>query len=165
MSRAFWREAWFGRRPSRTLVRLAVLVAISIVVFAWVLLPIRAYGPSMLPTFGPGSFHLVNRVIYRFRGPERGEVIAVRLAGLRVVYVKRIVGLPGERIEIRDGEVLVNGRRLDEPYVADRAKWNMREVTLSADEFFVIGDNRGMRMEQHEFGRVRRERIAGPVIF
>lgn len=165
MSRTFWREAFVGRRPSRTLVRIAVLVVVSIVVFRWVLLPIRTYGPSMLPTYESGSFRLVNRLAYQFRDPARGDVVAVRLAGWRVVYVKRIIGLPGDRVEIQDGVVLVNGRRIDEPYVVQRARWNMREVALGPDEFFVVGDNRGMRMEQHEFGRVRRERIAGPLVF
>lgn len=91
--------------------------------------------------------------------------MAVRLAGWRVVYVKRIIGLPGERIAIRDGIVFVDGRAIDEPYVVRRAKWNVPELTLGPDEFFVVGDNRGMRMDQHEFGRVKRERIAGPLLF
>jgi signal peptidase I len=79
--------------------------------------------------------------------------------------VKRIVGLPGERIGFRDGILMVNGRSLDEPYVQQREKWNMRETALAPGEFFVVGDNRGMRMAEHEFGRVRRERIAGPLLF
>jgi signal peptidase I len=165
VSRAFWREAVLGRRPSRTLVRVGVLVLVSFAVFRWLLLPIRTHGPSMLPTYASGSFHLVNRAVYQFRPPTRGEIIAVRLAGWRVVYVKRVIGLPGERVAIRDGVVHVDGRSIEEPYVTDRARWNMREIELGPDEFFVVGDNRGMRMEQHEFGRVRRERIAGPLVF
>jgi signal peptidase I len=162
---AFWREALVGRHPRRTLVRIGLLIAVSVVLFGWVLLPVRTYGPSMLPTYSSGSFHLVNRAAYVVREPARGDVVAVRLAGWRVVYVKRIIGLPGERVTIRDGIVLVNGRALDEPYVVQRAPWQMREMALGPDDFFVVGDNRGMRMEQHEFGRVRRERIAGPLLF
>jgi signal peptidase I len=162
---AFWREALFGRRPARTLIRIGVLVLVSIGVFGWVLVPVRTYGPSMLPAYASGSFHLVNRSAYGYRAPARGDVVAVRLAGWKVVYVKRIIGLPGERVAIRDGIVLVNGRAIDEPYVVRRATWNMREMPLGEDEFFVVGDNRGMRMEQHEFGRVKRERIAGPLLF
>jgi signal peptidase I len=162
---AFWREALIGRRPRRTLIRVGILVAVSVVVFRWVLLPVRTYGPSMLPTYSSGSFHLVNRVAYLLRAPARGDVVAVRLAGLRVVYVKRIVGLPGERVAIRDGIIFVNGNAVEEPYVVQRAPWQMREMALGPDDYFVVGDNRGMRMEQHEFGRVRRERIAGPLLF
>ncbi|HSL22002.1 MAG TPA: signal peptidase I [Vicinamibacterales bacterium] len=165
MNWSFWREALLGRRPTRTFVRLAVLVIVSVFIFGWVLLPVRTYGDSMLPTYSSGSFHLVNRAAYSWRAPARGDVIAVRLAGWRVVYVKRIVALPGERIAIRSGVVLVNHRPLDEPYVSRRQPWNMSEVLLGGDEYFVIGDNRGMRMTDHEFGTVRRERIAGPLLF
>jgi len=162
---AFWREAFVGRRPIRTFVRVGVLVLVSVVVFGWVLIPVRTYGDSMLPTYRSGSFHLVNRVPYLLRQPARGDVVAVRLAGWRVVYVKRIVGLPGERIGFRDGLLTVNSRPLDEPYVQERARWNLRETALRPGEFFVVGDNRGMPIEAHEFGLVRRERIEGPLLF
>jgi signal peptidase I len=119
----------------------------------------------MLPTYESGSFHLVNRVPYLLREPARGDVVAVRMAGWRVVYVKRIVGLPGEHISIHDGVLTVNNRALEEPYVKRRASWNMHQIALGPGEYFVVGDNRGMRMEDHEFGRVRRERIAGPLLF
>lgn len=165
MHRAFWREVFVGRRPMRTLVRIGVLVSLSIVVFGWVLIPVRTYGDSMLPTYHSGSFHLVNRVPYLFRPPSRGDVVAVRMAGWRVVYVKRVVGLPGERVAFRDGALMINGRPVEEPYVQRRAAWNMREITLGPGDYFVVGDNRGMRMENHEFGRVRQERIGGPLLF
>ncbi len=154
-----------GRRPRRTFVRVAVLVALSVIVFRWVLIPVRTYGDSMLPTYQSGTFHLVNRVPYILRAPSRGDVVAVRLAGWGVVYVKRIVGIPGERIAFREGMLTVNDRPLDEPYVRQRAKWNMREVTLGPGDFFVVGDNRGMRIQEHEFGLVKRERIVGPLLF
>lgn len=165
MSWAFWREALLGRRPSHTLIRVGVLILVSIAVFTWVLLPIRTQGPSMLPAYASGTFHIVNRAIYSFRPPARGEIVAVRLAGVRVVYVKRIIGLPRERVSIREGVVHVDDRVLEEPYVTRRAHWNMPAVALGPDEFFVIGDNRGMSIDQHEFGRVRRERIVGPLVF
>jgi signal peptidase I len=149
----------------RTFVRIGVLVLVSVGVFGWVLIPVRTYGDSMLPTYRSGSFHLVNRVPYLFRQPARGDVVAVRMAGWRVVYVKRIVGLPGERIGFRDGSLLVNGRALDEPYVQRRERWNMRETALAPGEFFVVGDNRGMRMDEHAFGLVKRQRIGGPLLF
>jgi signal peptidase I len=161
----FWRDAALGRNPRRTLVRIAVLVIVSVVLFGWVLIPVRTYGDSMLPTYRSGSFHLVNRVPYWVRAPARGDVVALKMAGWRAVYVKRIVGLPGERISFRDGVLLVNDRPLEEAYVQRRARWNMRETTLRPGEFFVVGDNRGMRIEEHEFGRVKRERIAGPLLF
>jgi signal peptidase I len=81
------------------------------------------------------------------------------------VYVKRIVGLPGDRIAIRDGFVHINGAVLPEPYVRHRKPWNVEEVTLEAREYFLIGDNRGMNAADHEFGRADAARIVGPVLF
>jgi signal peptidase I len=154
-----------GHRPARAVVRVAILIIFSVVVFGWVLLPVRTYGDSMLPTYRSGGFHLVNRAAYLWRDPSRGDVVAVRLAGWRVVYVKRIVGVPGDRVAFSQGVLMVNGRPVDEPYIRQPQPWTMPEVTLGSEEFFVVGDNRNMRMEQHEFGRVRRERIAGPLLF
>ena len=165
MHGSFWREAFVGRRPIRTLVRIAVLIVVSVVIFGCVLIPVRTYGDSMLPTYRTGSFHLVNRVPYLFRRPARGDVVALKMAGWRVVYVKRIVGLPGERIRFRDGALTVNDRPLQEPYVKYRGRWTTHEVTLGPGEFFVVGDNRSMRIEDHEFGRVRGDRIEGPLLF
>ncbi|HWP99870.1 MAG TPA: signal peptidase I [Vicinamibacterales bacterium] len=160
-----WRAILVGRRPRRTLVRVGVLLLVSFVALKWALLPVRAYGVSMAPTYRPGSLHLVDRLAYGFRDPSRGDVVAVRLAGTSVVYVKRILALPGERLAIRAGVVHVDGRPLDEPYVRERAAWELPETTLAADEYFVAGDNRAMRIEQHDLGKVRRERIVGRVLF
>ncbi|HXH05695.1 MAG TPA: signal peptidase I [Vicinamibacterales bacterium] len=160
-----WRDILLGRRPRRTLVRIAVLVAVSVAALKWALLPVRAYGVSMAPTYRSGSLHLVDRLAYSFHDPSRGDVVAVRLAGTSVVYVKRILALPGERLAIRDGQVYVDGRPLDEPYVRNRARWDLPDTTLGADEYFVAGDNRTMRIEQHDLGKVRRARIIGRVLF
>lgn len=156
----------FGRHPKRTLIRAAILVVASFVVFRWVLIPIRAQGVSMQPTYEPATFHLVSRLAFVRREPGRGEVVAIRLAGRGVMYVKRIVGLPGERVRISNGQVFVNDAPLEEPYVKNRnARWSLPEAALGADEYFVVGDNRGMPIEQHELGKTTRGRIVGAVVF
>ena len=155
-----------GRNPRRTLVRAAAIVAVSAVVFGWVLLPVRARGVSMEPTIEPGGIHLVNRLAYVFRPPARGDIVAIRLAGRSVVYVKRVVGLPGERVRIDGGVVYADGRALDEPYVRHRRpSWTLPETTLGPDEYFVVGDNRGMPIAQHDLGKVRRVRIVGRILY
>jgi signal peptidase I len=119
----------------------------------------------MLPTYADGALNFANRAAYWWAEPTRGDVVAIRMAGPNVVYVKRIVGMPGERIEIVAGVVLINRKPLIEPHVRDKAPWNMPAETLSADEYFVIGDNRAMLMNDHDFGRVARRRIIGKMIF
>jgi signal peptidase I len=159
------RRIVFGRDPKRTLVRIGVLTVLSVLTFGWLLTPTRVRGISMEPSYRDGTLNLVNRVIYRIRSPGRGDVVAIRLAGPHVLYVKRVVGLPTERVAIVNGVVEINGAPLSEPYVAKRAPWNYPEVTVGPREYFVIGDNRSMRMSDHDFGRVEARRILGSLLF
>lgn len=154
-----------GSNPRRTLVRVVILTVVSAVTFGWILVPIRAEGISMAPTYESGTLHFVNRLSYLAASPARGDIIAIRLAGDRVYYVKRVVGLPGEHVRIVDGTVLINGSPLDEPYVKSRRPWNVDELALTSQEYFVIGDNRGMNAADHDFGRALRSRIAGRLVF
>ena len=160
-----FRDIAIGRRPRRTLVRIAVLAVLSFITFGWLLTPVRVRGISMEPTYQDSSLKLVNRIIYKLRAPQRGDVVAIRLAGPGVLYVKRIIALPTERVSIVEGVVEVNGTPLTEPYVQKRSAWNYPEVTVGAREYFVIGDNRGMKMGDHDFGRVDARRILGMLLF
>jgi signal peptidase I len=159
------RRLVFGSDPRRTVVRALVLVTISFALFKWVLLPVRAEGISMQPTYESGTLRIVNRLSFVSSPPRRGDIVAIRLAGTRVVYVKRIIGLPGERLDIVGGQVRIDGVPLVEPYVRDRRPWDFPEVTMKPDEYFVIGDNRGMNLRDHTLGRVDAARIVGRVVF
>jgi signal peptidase I len=154
-----------GRNPRRTAVRVLVLIVGAYVVFGQLLMPIRGVGISMEPTIVEGDLMFVNQVAYRFREPARGDIVAVRIAGRSVVYVKRLLALPGDTVAFVDGVLWRNGVPVDEPYVAKRAGWQLDEVTLGADEYFVLGDNRSMAMAEHEFGTATRTRLIGPRIF
>ena len=154
----------FGSSPRRALLRATLLAAGLLVASRFLLMPLRAWGPSMLPTYHEGQWLLVNRLAYRLRDPERGEVVAIRLAGGRAALVKRVIGLPGERVRIVAGTVEVDGAPLDEPYVRHRRPWHVVEAQLADDEYYVIGDNRGMPADAHDFGRTSRARLLGRVI-
>jgi signal peptidase I len=154
----------FGTNPRTTLLRAGALVASAIVIFGNVLLPIRMEGISMMPTYN-GGINFANRFAYRWSAPERGDAVAVRMAGEGVVYVKRVVALPGERVAITAGVVLINDEPLIEPHVLYKTLWNMDEVALGANEYFLIGDNRGMPMKYHDFGKASRDRIVGKMVF
>jgi signal peptidase I len=154
-----------GSNPRRTAIRILFLVAIAYVVFGYVLLPVRGVGISMEPTIDSGDLIFINRLGYRFREPRRGDIVAVRLAGRSVVYVKRLLALPGDRISIDGGNLFVNGSMYTEPYARKRDDWVLPEVTLGSDDYFVLGDNRSMRMENHEMGTVPSARLIGPKAF
>lgn len=115
----------------------------------------------MLPLYQTGDYGFINTLAYRRGDPQRFDVVAIRMAGKGVMYLKRIIGLPGETVEIQGGTVHVNGKVLRESYLQFRSDWDLGEQALDDDEYFVIGDNRGMAIQDHKFGKVRRHRIVG----
>jgi signal peptidase I len=177
-----------GRRPKWTLVRIAVLVVTCYIVFGFMVLVIRIEGPSMLPAYRTGGINLVNRLAYVRHEPRRGDIVAIRLSGAEytarefvqdlthfrlnfdrlarpsVMYMKRIVGLPGEAVEFAGGRLFVDGHALDEPYVKSRCRWEMPPRKLGPDEYFVVGDNRAMAIDDHEHGVPLRNHVVGRVL-
>jgi signal peptidase I len=143
-----------------------MLCVASFVVFGFVLQPIRVRGISMEPTYRDGQVRLVNRTAYWFGKPRRGDVVAIRIVGHRVLLMKRVIGLPGERLAIHAGTVRIDGRALSEPYARRSPTWFEPELELGSDEYYLIGDNRSMRRQRdHEYGRAPFTRIAGKVLF
>jgi signal peptidase I len=120
----------------------------------------------MLPAYKDRSVNFVNRLAYLRHEPRRADVVSIRLAGIHVMYMKRIIGLPGETVSFRDGRVLINGEILDEPYENEKWKsdWNLPEFKIGANEYFVVGDNRTMPPEDHWIAVIGRERIVGKVL-
>jgi signal peptidase I len=154
-----------GRNPKATLVRIAVLIVACLVVFnKFVLLPIRVEGISMLPNYKDRSWNFVNRLAYLWHEPQRGDVVSIRMAGIHEMYMKRIIGLPGETVTFVDGRVLINGEVLDEPYEKTPCDWNCPTVRLGLAEYFVVGDNRTMPPELHKHGATSRSRIIGKLL-
>jgi len=161
-----------GRNPRLTAVRLVVVVALILVLRAYVLLPIQVDGPSMMPNYRERSINVVNRLAYLRSEPQHGDVVAIRysgvsrLSGKSVMLMKRVVGLPGETIEFVNGKLMVNGRQVDEPYVKTSCSWDFRpnHWQLGDDEYYVVGDNRAMPHEDHIQGAAKRERIVGKVM-
>ena len=154
-----------GRNPKRTLMRSLILVVVSVVVFKFVLQPIRVEGGSMLPTYKDRGVHFVYRLTYLFHGPRRGDVVAIRLlAGEHVMFMKRVVGLPGETVAFHQGRLYVNGKPVDEPYVKLRCDWEHGPEPVGADQYYVVGDNRDMPWDYHEKGRPTRNLIVGKVV-
>ena len=127
----------------------------------------------MEPTLYSDTIIFINTLRYRFSEPRRGDIVAISIGARHLspfnrspLLLKRVVGLPGERIAFQDGILIVNGLQIPEPYVKKRnSDWDMVEVELGTDEFFVVGDNRSMPMSEHTYGRVVRQRIIGKALF
>ena len=154
-----------GRKPARTLRRIAVTALICIIVFRFFLIPARLHGTSMEPAYRHGSVNFINTFAYRTAEPRRGDVVGINLAGRMVMLFKRIIGLPGEKLGFENGHLIINGEPFQEPYLNAESDWDMPEVEIGRGEYFVAGDNRRMPIENHELGRVDRRRITGKAVF
>jgi signal peptidase I len=172
-------------KPLRTVVDWALTItvaAIAVLAFqAEVAKPYRIPSPSMEPTLHcakPVSGCLsrvadrviANRLVYRFHEPRRGDIVVFK-ASARVkaacsasgTFIKRIVGLPGEKLTIRNGFVLINGVSLVEPYLQEgyRGRESGDWPRIADDSYFVLGDNRTMSCDSRRWGLVRRDDIIG----
>ena len=159
-----------GRSPKRTLVRMAVTVIILLAVAKLMLVPVRVQGISMLPTYKENGINVVNRMAFLFHNPRRGDVVAIRIADEHVLfphilYLKRVIALPGETIAFQNGQVLINGQLLDEPYLKLRGRWTHEPEQVGPDEYFVVGDNRVMNWNDHEKGLASRRQILGKILW
>lgn len=164
----WWQVMAIGRNPRTTLVRLAITLLLVFVGFRMSIQPIRVQGISMQPTYRDGQRRFLNKLAYRFGTPQRSDVIGIQETGKQVLLLKRVIALPGERLRIVQGTVLINGEPLEEPYllpptngVQNPARWNVEEVQLQDGDHYVIGDNRSMRQGDHYFGIVNENRIVG----
>lgn len=145
---------------------LAIVLPIRLFLFQ----PFLVKGQSMEPNFENGDYLIVDEITYRFREPQRGEVIVFKFPkNPSQRFIKRIIGLPGETVEIKDGKIkIINEKRsqiLDESnYLSQNLSTpgNLR-ISLKMDEYFVLGDNRFFSLDSREFGPLKRKDIIGRV--
>ena len=122
-------------------------------------------GPSMTPSVSSGEWMLVNTLAYKFATPHRGDVVAFYHDGVTPeLYIKRVVGLPGDRIRIDRGAVFVNGDRLAEPYVRFSDDRSIGELTVPAGDVYVLGDNRAVSVDSRTFGPVPESELMGKAL-
>lgn len=128
-------------------------------------------GPSMEPTFYSNQRVIVSRVSYFLRQPTRGEIAVFQSPdrpGIDPPLIKRIIGLPGETVSMRDRRVHINGQLLDEPYVNGQclaSRCPDKEWVLGENEFFLVGDNRNRSRDSRVFGPIHRSRLVGEAVF
>jgi signal peptidase I len=113
----------------------------------------RIDGSSMEPNLHDGEYVIVNRVVYRLQAPQRGDVVVFQREGKRE-FIKRIIGLPGETVEVKGSRVLVNGVALTEPYIAQPNAYSMEPRKIGPNEYFVLGDNRNNSSDSHNWGTI-----------
>jgi len=158
------------------LVKIVVISLVVIIPVRYFLIqPFYVKGASMEPNFYDKEYLIVDEISYRFNEPQRGDIIVFRYPrNPQEYFIKRLIGLPGEKIQIKDGDVYVynnscpNGCVLDEPYLNSNNKTyalSEDEVKLGEDEIFVLGDNRNASKDSRAFGPVNKSFIIGKVFF
>ncbi len=148
----------------------AIAVVAVLLVRSFVTQPFLVSGSSMEPTFNNGNYLLVDELTYDFRAPVRGEVIVFKYPNDTSTYfIKRVIGLPGETVVIKDGIVSVKNKSgvevLHEPYVMGQTTSPSMQRTLAAGEYFVMGDNRNFSFDSRSWGPVPSKDIVGVVRF
>ena len=151
------------RRSVANLALQLALLAVLVAAF-FVRLP-QVAGLSMEPYIRSGEYVLINTFAYRIGVPHRGEIVAFRHEGdARSVFIKRVIGLPGDRVRIDRGQVYINGARLEEPYVAHADGRSFAQVLVPPSSVYVLGDNRAESEDSRFFGPVGDDRLIGRAI-
>lgn len=164
--RRFW-DWRYVRKERRRHYRMAFILFWGILMYfvstSYVVSIEHVLDDSMRPTVGKG-YYLANRYVYHFSDPGRGDIVVLD----RGTYgseeeIKRVVGLPGETVQIKSGAVYINGRRLEEPYVSGATYPDYGPRTIGKGAYFVLADNRKVREDSREYGPVRLTMIEGKI--
>ncbi|MDE2482176.1 MAG: signal peptidase I [bacterium] len=145
-----------GLRNLRSFASLSLQLAIlAVLIAAFFVRTPQVSGPSMEPHIISGEYVLINTLAYRLHAPSRGDVVAFRHDGdVPETFIKRVIGLPGDRIAVDRGTVILNGVPLREPYVRYADARSFPEVTVPPNDVYVLGDNRANSEDSRFFGAV-----------
>ncbi|MHB8461065.1 MAG: signal peptidase I [Vulcanimicrobiaceae bacterium] len=155
-----------GKKLRGGIALLAQLIVLLALVAAFFMRVYPILGPSMEPQFTSGEYVVINTVAYRFAGPQRGDIVAFlhRSEGTEQTFIKRVIGLPGDRVSIDRGQVVVNGTPLQEPYVLHHDTQAMSQIVVAPGQLFVLGDNRPDSEDSRAFGSIAQSDVVGRAI-
>ena len=150
------------RAALREVIETVVLTLVIFFLIQTVVRNFRVVGTSMEPNLHTGQYLIVDKISYRLSEPHRGDVIVfeppVNADG---DYVKRVIGLPGELVEIRNGQVFISNQPLDEPYIVRPGSYSWAAHRVGPGELFVLGDNRNMSSDSHNWGMLPQDKVVG----
>jgi len=146
-----------------------IIVVLATIIRYFIIQPFIVDGQSMEPTFQNSDYLITEKISFRIGTPKRGEVVIFRPPdNPSVNYLKRVIGLPGDEVEIKDGLVYVNSKKLDEPYLIGNDKTKLVQpgslkVTIKQNEYFVLGDNREHSRDSRELGPIPKSNVVSRV--
>lgn len=143
----------------------AVVLALAVFVIIWLFFAQahQVKGSSMHPSLENGDYILTDKFSYRLRDPERGEIVVFHSPRKRDDYIKRIIALPGEQVEIKNNTIYIDGVLLKEDYLPDDFV-SKGQGAYTGENFFVMGDNRNHSSDSRDFGPVAKEEFVGRAI-
>jgi len=158
---------------------LVIALSIFLVVYLFFMQPHQVNGQSMVPTFQNGEYLLTDKISYRLGEPERGDVIVFHAPenancpkGTGCDFIKRIVAMPGENVTLKDGDIYINEEKINESYISEEIDTlpgqylkRVGSVSLGAEEFFAVGDNRPYSSDSREWGPISKSDIVGKAFF
>jgi signal peptidase I len=145
-------------------------LASYLVISTYFVQSVKVVGSSMLPTLHDSDHYLLNRWVYHFRSPSRQDIVVIRDTSAKCFSVKRIIGVGGDSVYLKDGIVFVNGKKLQEPYLPNNTptyacgKIQEQLITCGKDQFFLLGDNRMNSADSRIYGPVSRQNILGMIV-
>lgn len=163
-SRTIGARVWrWGLRALREVAETVVpAVVIALLINLFLAQATQVLGQSMEPTLHSTQRVVIEKVTYRFfHGPRRGDIVVVRMPDQSDLLIKRVVGLPGETIEVRRGQVYIDGEKLNESWTIKPGGGNYGPKTIPPLHVFVLGDNRGASNDSRNFGPVKIDNIVG----
>lgn len=155
-----------AQQPTRVIIREIIETLLLTLFIFWIVNTAtgryRVQGHSMLPTLEEGEYLIINKLSYYLDEPRRGDIVVLHYPRDRSrEYIKRVIGLPGDRVEVGNGQVRVNGVVLDEPYLNGAPAYRTQSWTVPEDQFFVMGDNRNNSSDSRSWSFLPRSDIVG----
>lgn len=147
---------------------IVVALVISVVLYLFIMTPHEVVGSSMYPTYKDGEYLMANKLVYKFSEPKRGDVIIFKYSDTQD-FIKRVIGLPGDQVMLKDGNIYINGTELDESGYLDSSVYTNggeylhegETITVPEGEYFVCGDNRQHSSDSRTFGPIAKTAIKG----
>jgi signal peptidase I len=150
-----------GREIFEWVLTFVIAIALAMVIRTFLFEPIRVDGTSMVNTLQNNEFLFVTKLDYLIGDPSRFDIVICKYPDRTENFVKRLVGLPGDTVEIKGGYLYLNGELKPEDYIDNRPNYAFGPITLAEGEYFVLGDNRSNSNDSHVIGAISRDMIVG----
>lgn len=144
----------------KNLIPYIIIIVVVILVRTFIATPVRVNGSSMYPTLKGEEIMLLNKLGHI----DRFDIVVLKIDDREDNLIKRIIGLPGETVEIKDNEIYINDKKLEDKY-GYGVTYNIDKVTLKKDEYFILGDNRKISLDSRVFGTIHKNEIKGTTNF